>query len=92
MHDQLREKNPAPNGNNGPLFAEIRADLEIAVVPRGASSVAVVKDPVAHRFYEMSPADVELARHLRNHADAPEQLRLLRENCPAETHGLDDRE
>ena len=74
------------------LFEEMRVDLEITVVPRGSASVAVVKDPVAHRFYEMSPEDVALARHLRKHADPQEQLQLLRENCPGETHGLDDRE
>jgi putative peptide zinc metalloprotease protein len=95
MHDQLRDPTKPAVENpetKRPLFAEMRSDLEIAVVPRGDSSVAVVKDPVAHRFYEMSPADVQIARHLRTHSDAPEQLRLLRENCPAETHGLDDRE
>lgn len=69
----------------------MRSDLEIAIVPRGKDSVAVVKDPLAHRFYEMEPADVELARHLSPGADAAEQIRLLRENCPAETRGLDDK-
>ena len=72
-------------------FSEMRGDLEISVVPRGRGSVAVVKDPLAHRFYEMNPADVELARHLSSGADASEQIRILRENCPAETHGLEDK-
>lgn len=69
----------------------MRGDLEIAIVPRGKDSIAVVKDPLAHRFYEMEPADVELARHLSPGADAAEQIRLLRENCPAETISLDDK-
>jgi len=54
-------------------FSEMRGDLEISVVPRGRGYVAVVKDPLAHRFYEMNPADVELARHLSSGADASEQ-------------------
>lgn len=70
----------------------MRGDLEIAIVPRGQGSVAVVKDPLAHRFYEMEPADVELARHLSPGADAAEQIRLLRENCPAETQDLEDKD
>lgn len=80
-------RTPAPAA-----FSEMRGDLEIAVVPRGRGFVAVVKDPLAHRFYEMDPADVELARHLSPGADAAEQIRLLRENCPAETRGLEDKD
>jgi hypothetical protein len=95
MHDE-------PSGTSAPLrenperkdslFVEMRSDLEIAIVPRGQSTVAVVKDPIAHRFYEMSPSDVEIARHLRTHSDMVEQVRELRKNVPAETRNLSDRE
>ena len=87
MAEHIEEKRtPAPAA-----FSEMRVDLEVSVVPRGQDSVAVVKDPLAHRFYEMNPDDVEIARHLSSGADPTEQIRLLRENCPAETHGLEDK-
>ncbi|MFM8981937.1 MAG: efflux RND transporter periplasmic adaptor subunit [Spartobacteria bacterium] len=87
----MEENTEAKRNTPAQAFSEMRGDLEISVVPRGQGFVAVVKDPLAHRFYEMNPADVEIARHLSSTADVSAQIRLLRENCPAETHGLEDK-
>ena len=72
------------------LFLPMRSDLDISIVPRGSTRVAVVKDPVSHRFFEMDPSDVEIARNLRADVDSKTQLAILRTNCPLEADGLDD--
>lgn len=68
----------------------MRSDLEISVVSRGEVKVAVVKDPVSHRFFEMDPTDVEIAKNLRTGEDPAVQLEILRKNCTREVGGLDD--
>ena len=52
--------------------------------------MAVVKDPVSHRFFEMNPTDVAIARNLRADADPANQLEILRANCAREVEELDD--
>lgn len=59
--------------------AEIRTDLEVSIVPRGSERVAVVKDPLAHRFYELDPADLEIAGLLDASLNKRDQLNLIRE-------------
>lgn len=42
----------------------MRDDLVISRVPRGGTTVVVVKDPVGHRFFELSAEDYSVARAL----------------------------
>jgi len=62
--------------------AEIRKDLEVSIVPRGGERVAVVKDPLAHRFYELDPTDLEIAAFLDARLDKKNLLNLLRRRLP----------
>ena len=62
--------------------AEIRTDLEVSIVPRGGERVAVVKDPLAHRFYELNPIDLEIAALLDAALDKRDLLNLLRDRLP----------
>jgi hypothetical protein len=93
MTASTQEKNRVSSGNkmmSTSLFLPMRSDLDISIVPRGSTRVAVVKDPLSHRFFEMDPSDVEIARNLRADVDSKTQLAILRANCPLEADGLDD--
>ena len=43
-------------------LAALREDLEVSVVTRRGERIAVVKDPVGHRFYELPEDDYRAAR------------------------------
>jgi putative peptide zinc metalloprotease protein len=62
--------------------AEIRKDLEVSIVPRGGDRVAVVKDSLAHRFYELDPTDLEIAALLDATLDKQDLVNLLRRRLP----------
>ena len=63
-------------------IAQLRPDIQVSFVPRSGSHVAVVKDPVAHRFFEMDPVDWEIAKNLRSVFSIHEQLASLRASLP----------
>ena len=63
-------------------IAPLRPDIEVSFVPRSGSYIAVVKDPVAHRFFEMDPADWEIAQNLKAEFSVREQIESLRSALP----------
>lgn len=71
-----------PSSTKRVRVAELRTDLEVSIVPRGTGRVAVVKDPLAHRFYELDPADLEIARLLDAGLNKRDQLDRIRVQLP----------
>jgi putative peptide zinc metalloprotease protein len=63
-------------------ISPLRPDIEVSFVPRSGSYIAVVKDPVAHRFFEMDPADWEIAQQLKAEFSVREQIESLRAALP----------
>lgn len=65
-----------------PVFGKIRRDLEVTNVVRGGRSLVVIKDPVAHRFYEMEESDYMLALCFDENLSPSQQIAQLRAQCP----------
>ena len=60
----------------------LRRDLRVAIQERAGRRVAVVKDPVAHRFHELDAEDYEIVRRLDLSRPLPGQLAALRACAP----------
>jgi len=60
----------------------LRHDLEVSFISRGNGHIAIIKDPIAHSFYEIDPADWEVATHLDPELGTNEQIERLRKELP----------
>ncbi len=90
--EQTRIEPPAGRTGKPPWRAcALRADLIVTETRRHGERIAVVKDPIAHRFYEMPGADWTIARELDPGLSLAALLARLRETCPEECGDMSDR-
>jgi len=82
---------PEKAKRSGPRFAQIRGDLTISIIARAGTRIAIVKDPVAHRFYELAADDLDIASLLDPHSSPPQQVKALRDALPAVFENATDR-
>lgn len=82
--------NAAPVPTTAPIPA-LREDLVVSLVTRGDRRIAVVKDPLAHLFYEMPEDDFRVAQHLDPSLTLAEMLMHLRREGPASCREADER-
>ncbi|MFM8886632.1 MAG: hypothetical protein ACKOKC_09510, partial [Chthoniobacterales bacterium] len=71
--------------------AAMREDLEVSVVTRRGERIAVLKDPVAHRFYELPEDDYRAALLVDGASFPAEIIRRLRQDGPASWRTDDDK-
>ena len=71
-------------------LAALREDLEVSVVTRRGERIAVVKDPVGHRFYELPEDDYRAARLIDSSLPPGEVIARLRREGPASWRTVDD--
>lgn len=81
----------SPAATASPALAGLRDDLIVSVVSRAGSRIAVVKDPVAHTFYEMPEDDFRAARLIDPALPLPRQLQILQTDGPSAWRGADDK-
>jgi len=74
-----------------PALAKLREDLIVSVVSRAGSRIAVVKDPVAHTFYELPEDDFRAAQLIDPALALPRQLQILRTDGPQSWRSADDK-
>ena len=74
-----------------PVLAGLRSDLVVSVVNRAGSRIAVVKDPVAHTFFEMPEDDFRAAGLIDPSLALPRQLEVLRREGPQSWRSADDK-
>jgi putative peptide zinc metalloprotease protein len=65
-----------------PSPSSLRRDLVVTVQERAGRRVAVLKDPVAHRFHELDAEDYEIVRRLDATRPLAEQMPGLRAATP----------
>ena len=71
--------------------AAMREDLEVSIVARRGERIAVVKDPVAHRFYELPEDDYRAALLIDGTSPPAQIISRLRQEGPASWQNSDDR-
>lgn len=74
-----------------PALSALRNDLVVSVVDRAGSRIAVVKDPVAHTFFEMPEDDFRAAGLIDPSLALPRQLEILRREGPQSWRSVDDK-
>lgn len=72
-------------------LAALRDDLEVTLVVRRGQRIAVLKDPVAHRFYELPEDDYRAALLIDASLPPGQVIALLREKGPASWRSADDK-
>jgi putative peptide zinc metalloprotease protein len=71
-------------------LAALREDLEVSVVTRRGERIAVIKDPVGHRFYELPENDYRAALLINSSLPPGEVIARLRREGPASWRTFDD--
>ena len=69
----------------------LREDLIVTRTLRHGQRIVVVKDAIAHRFYELPAEDWAMACELDPALSLPELITALRRSCPEECGALTDR-
>lgn len=72
-------------------LAALREDLEVSFVSRRGERLAVVKDPVAHRFYELPEDDYRAAALIDSALSPGEMIAMLRRDGPSSWKTGDDK-
>lgn len=72
-------------------LAALREDLEVSFVSRRGERFAVVKDPVAHRFYELPEDDYRTAALIDSALSPAEMITMLRRDGPSSWKTGDDK-
>lgn len=72
-------------------LAALRDDLEVSLVTRRGERIAVLKDPVAHRFYELLEDDYRAALLIDPALPPGQAIALLRQKGPASWRSADDK-
>lgn len=71
--------------------AAMRGDLEVSVVTRRGERIAVLKDPVAHRFYELPEDDYRAALLIDGTSPPAQIISRLRQDGPPSWRTGDDK-
>lgn len=71
-------------------LAALREDLEVSVVTRRGERIAVVKDPVGHRFYELPEDDYRAALLIDASLPPGHVIARLRQEGPTSWRSADD--
>ena len=72
-------------------LAALREDLEVSVVTRRGERIAVVKDPVGHRFYELPEDDYRAALLIDASLPSGHVIARLRQEGPTSWRSADDK-
>lgn len=80
----------SPAATTPPALAGLRGDLVVSVVKRAGARIAVIKDPVAHTFFEMPEDDFRAAGLIDPSLALPQQLAALRRDGPQAWRSADD--
>jgi putative peptide zinc metalloprotease protein len=72
-------------------LAALREDLEVSVVTRRGERIAVVKDPVGHRFYELPEDDYRAALLIDASLPPGHVIARLRQEGPTSWRSADDK-
>ena len=72
-------------------LAALREDLEVSVVTRRGERIAVVKDPIGHRFYELPEDDYRVALLIDASLPSGHVIARLRQEGPTSWRSADDK-
>lgn len=74
-----------------PALVSLRDDLVVSRVTRAGARIAVVKDPVSHRFFEMPEDDYLVASMIDESLTLPQMLETVRREGPVSCRDVDER-